>query len=87
MEDGDGAGFDVLSFEPDGRERLIEVKTTNGTAATPFFLTRNEMSVAGEPNLMVPGCAVADGLSIPDNGDAFIADECLRLKYLGPAYP
>lgn len=48
VEDGDGAGFDVLSYDPDGRERLIEVKTTNGPAQTPFFLTRNEMAVAGE---------------------------------------
>lgn len=48
QEDGDGAGFDVASFDQDGRERLIEVKTTNGAAATPFFMTRNEMAVAGE---------------------------------------
>lgn len=47
-EDGDGAGYDVLSFEPAGRERLIEVKTTNGPARTPFFLTRNECSLATE---------------------------------------
>jgi hypothetical protein len=47
-EEGDGAGYDVLSFEPSGRERLVEVKTTNGSARTPFFLTRNEPSVATE---------------------------------------
>jgi hypothetical protein len=29
-EDGDGAGYDIASFGPDGRARLIEVKTTNG---------------------------------------------------------
>jgi len=45
-EDGDGAGYDILSFEPSGCERLIEVKTTNGAARTPFFLTRNEYEVA-----------------------------------------
>jgi hypothetical protein len=47
-EDGDGAGFDVLSFDPAGGERLIEVKTTNGSALTPFFLTRNECALAAE---------------------------------------
>lgn len=41
-DDGDGAGYDVLSFDFNGRDRLIEVKTTNGAARTPFFLTRNE---------------------------------------------
>lgn len=47
-EEGDGAGFDVLSFDLDGKERLVEVKTTNGSAATPFFLTCNEVDVATE---------------------------------------
>jgi hypothetical protein len=46
QEDGDGAGYDILSFDRSGRERLIEVKTTNGAARTPFFLTRNEYEVA-----------------------------------------
>jgi hypothetical protein len=47
-EDGDGAGYDVLSFDATGRERLLEVKTTNGSARTPFFLTRNERDLAAE---------------------------------------
>ncbi|MDR3621771.1 MAG: DUF3883 domain-containing protein [Paludisphaera borealis] len=47
-EDGDGAGYDILSFDLDGRDRLIEVKTTNGSARTPFFLTRNECDLATE---------------------------------------
>jgi hypothetical protein len=45
-EDGDGAGYDILSFDASGRERLIEVKTTNGGASTPFFLSRNEYETA-----------------------------------------
>jgi hypothetical protein len=47
-EDGDGAGYDVLSFNPFGQERFIEVKTTNGAARTPFFLSRNECEFAKE---------------------------------------
>jgi hypothetical protein len=47
-DDGDGAGYDVLSFNPAGCERLIEVKTTNGAARTPFFLSRNECALAME---------------------------------------
>ena len=33
------------SFEADGRERLIEVKTTNGWERTPFHITRSELEV------------------------------------------
>jgi hypothetical protein len=44
--DGDGAGYDIASFEPDGAPRLIEVKTTNGWERTPFHISRNELDVA-----------------------------------------
>ena len=37
-----------MSFETDGRDRLIEVKTANGWARTPFHITRNELAVAEE---------------------------------------
>ena len=47
-EDGDGAGYDIASFAPDGRERLIEVKMTNGWERTPFYISRNELAVAEE---------------------------------------
>ena len=33
-EDGDGAGYDIHSFQADGADRLIEVKTTNGWERT-----------------------------------------------------
>ena len=44
--DGDGAGYDIRSFDGDGSDRLIEVKTTNGWERTPFYITRNELTVA-----------------------------------------
>ena len=46
QQDGDGAGYDIASFTPDGSTRLIEVKTTNGWERTPFHITRNELEVA-----------------------------------------
>ncbi|WP_332685393.1 DUF3883 domain-containing protein [Bosea sp. (in: a-proteobacteria)] len=46
VEDGDGAGYDIASFEPDGSPRLIEVKTTNGWERTPFHITRTELAAA-----------------------------------------
>ena len=45
-EDGDGAGYDIRSFRPDGSDRLIEVKTTNLGARTPFYITRWEIEVS-----------------------------------------
>ena len=47
-EDGDGAGYDISSFTPDGQVRLIEVKTTNGWERTPFHITHNELAVVDE---------------------------------------
>jgi hypothetical protein len=47
-EDGDGAGYDIASFDSDGRQRLIEVKTTNGWERTPFHISRNELAVADQ---------------------------------------
>ena len=45
---GDGAGYDILSFDGTGKERLIEVKTTVGSQMTPFFLTENERLLSTE---------------------------------------
>lgn len=45
---GDGLGYDVLSFEKTGEERLIEVKTTNFGSMTPFFASAHEVSFSEE---------------------------------------
>ena len=49
-DDGDGYGYDILSFNGKGdeasRELWLEVKTTNGPRRTPFYITRNELSVS-----------------------------------------
>jgi hypothetical protein len=47
-EDGDGAGYDILSFDRTGNERFLEVKTTVGPNTTPFYITRNELSFSDE---------------------------------------
>lgn len=46
QEDGNGYGCDIASFESDGREKLIEMKTTNGWERTPFHISANELAVA-----------------------------------------
>ena len=45
-EDGDGAGFDILSFSEGGEERWLEAKTTNGPRTTPFWISENELRVS-----------------------------------------
>lgn len=48
VTESDSLGFDILSFEADGRERLIEVKTTRFGSFTPFFASRNEVEVSAQ---------------------------------------
>jgi len=40
----DAAGYDILSFNEDGTERYIEVKTTKGPIGTDFFISPGEIS-------------------------------------------
>jgi hypothetical protein len=42
--EGDGAGYDVLSFNSDGEKKFIEVKTTRGDASADFYVSRNELA-------------------------------------------
>jgi uncharacterized protein DUF3883 len=43
---GDGYGYDIASFTCTGDPILIEVKTTNGVAARPFYISEAELGVA-----------------------------------------
>lgn len=42
-DEGDGAGFDILSKNINGSDKYIEVKTTKLGKETPFYFTRNEL--------------------------------------------
>lgn len=48
---GDGAGYDIESFEPDGAEIFIEVKTTRQGSLFPFLLSANELQASREKGL------------------------------------
>jgi len=41
---GDGLGFDILSCNPNGSDKYIEVKTTKLTKEAPFYFTQNELN-------------------------------------------
>lgn len=40
--DGDGAGYDIYSFDEHKKIMYIEVKTTTGEKKTPFYMTASE---------------------------------------------
>jgi len=42
-DDGDGAGYDILSFYPDGQKKYIEVKSTMKSGGNSFYLSKNEL--------------------------------------------
>jgi len=45
-EHGEAAGYDILSYDADGRERYIKVKTTRYRKETPFDLTSHELAMS-----------------------------------------
>lgn len=45
-QEDDSKGYDILSFDEEGNEIYIEVKTTNGGINTPFFISAQEMAVS-----------------------------------------
>lgn len=45
---GDGLGYDVLSFDRQGQELFLEVKTTRRAREFPFLVTRNEVAFSAE---------------------------------------
>jgi hypothetical protein len=43
---GESLGYDLRSYELDGRERLIQVKTTRYRKETPFYLNAHEVAIS-----------------------------------------
>lgn len=48
IKDGDGSGYDILSFFQDGKEKYIEVKSTTMSIEAPFYLSKNELGFLKE---------------------------------------
>lgn len=46
--EGDGAGYDIQSFDLNGTERYLEVKTTRGPEGTPFMISAHEVAFSQE---------------------------------------
>jgi uncharacterized protein DUF3883/uncharacterized protein DUF3427 len=46
--EGDGAGYDIESFTPEGETKYIEVKTTSQPVGASFFISPNELEFANQ---------------------------------------
>ncbi|MCE0554936.1 DUF3883 domain-containing protein [Bacillus thuringiensis] len=46
--EGDGLGYDILSYEIDGKEKYIEVKGTINEANIPFPISSSEVQFSEE---------------------------------------
>ncbi|MDO8501592.1 MAG: DUF3883 domain-containing protein [Gemmatimonadaceae bacterium] len=79
VTEGDGAGFDIRSFEPDGTDRFIEVKTTAYGKQTPFLVSRNEVAVSNYRGLRYHLCRLFKFRDDPRfySLDGSIQDRCL----------
>lgn len=42
------AGYDIKSYDENGNEKYIEVKTTRSSKSAPFYISRNEVEVSRE---------------------------------------
>lgn len=47
-DEGDGAGYDIQSYNEDGSIIYIEVKSTRGNIGTPFEISANEVEFSRE---------------------------------------
>jgi Domain of unknown function (DUF3883) len=45
---GDGLGYDIVTYTKNGKEVFVEVKTTNGSINSPFIITSNEIRASQE---------------------------------------
>ena len=44
-ENDDSKGYDIVSYDKDGNEIFIEVKTTSGYLKTPFYMSALELEI------------------------------------------
>ena len=52
--EGDGAGYDIKSFDDDGHVRHLEVKTTRGSSTSGSYVSPNEVAFSeAHPNTFV----------------------------------
>lgn len=71
IEEGDGAGYDILSYETSGKPKFLEVKTTTGPKDTPFYLTENEKAFIEAYQEEAEIVRVYNFDTVVENGDVY----------------
>lgn len=71
VTEGDGAGFDIASFFPDGRRKYVEVKTTTGSKEADFFISANEVAFATSCPESYELCRVFDYDRVSNSGRCY----------------
>lgn len=81
---GDGAGYDIRSYNLDGSSRFIEVKTTRAGKSTPFYLTVRELQFSKHYKDYYSLYRVSDFEEMNNTGNVFMLhgdlEELLALK-------
>lgn len=88
VEVGDGLGYDILSFFPNGKQKYIEVKSTVGSIKSVFNISRNELGFLQEHQKDAFVCRVQTTIDGDDiyfryisSGDV-VSAEITPVKYL-----
>lgn len=87
-ENGDGLGYDILSFFPDGKQKYIEVKSTVGSLYSPFYLSRNELGFLREHKndafvyrVQIPTTSDSDPLMLVLTSEDVVKAEMTPVQY------
>lgn len=70
--EGDGAGYDIESYNEKGEIKYIEVKTTKGNASIAFFMSSNEMEFSRQHSESYFLYRVYDYDESKDNGKMYV---------------
>jgi hypothetical protein len=82
---GGGVGYDVLSSFPDGREKYIEVKSTQKVARSSFFITHNELDFLRKHQEQAFVYCITEAVSDEPKLAIYTAEQFLHFAQLTPA--
>jgi hypothetical protein len=79
--EGDGAGYDILSYTPDGIVKYIEVKTSIGGWDSAFYITSNEVAFAEQHSANYYLYRVYDFDQVSNRGKRYVSRGSLEASF------